>query len=370
MNLFVYTLNILIICCYLLSGIFILLLRGARPPVLYMLLNRFLGALFGLGILLQVSQTPIYGRVLWNPSHVLMSLTLYPLLFTYVFSLLRPDSVKGCFLLLTFLPATALTALYFVFEAHYGRLPLFEVYDDLRNHLDMPQLWVKFAATGLSGAMMVFFTVRAIGMLRRHKHYLESDFSYTEGSTLEWMWGAIGITFFQWSVVLACITVEGGIAQMIALFLFIAEPVFVTALILRQKDLQSKSDTDVELGVDATGLSSEKRKKLQSDLLVLLEKEEIFKDAELNTDKICKMLNTNRTYLWQVINQDMKITFYELINNRRLEKSTKIMSNPQYRDLPLYNVSEICGFKTVNAFSTLFKRKYGKTPSEWRKDYF
>jgi AraC-like DNA-binding protein len=209
-------------------------------------------------------------------------------------------------------------------------------------------------------------------MLCLHKRNLESNFSYKEGSTLGWMWFAIGITFFQWCVVMTCIMVEGGVGQIIGLFLFTIEPIVLTALILRQKDLYSPrvagGESLLKPKDNASELSPEKRNKLKHDLLTLLEKEEIFKDAELTIEKLCIILNTNRTYLWQVINQDMKTSFYRLINAMRLEKSVKMLSDQQHQNLPLNNLAEICGFKTINAFSAQFKREYGKTPSEWRKE--
>ena len=119
---------------------------------------------------------------------------------------------------------------------------------------------------------------------------------------------------------------------------------------------------------DPSEWPSEKRKQLQHDLLLLLRKDEIFKDPELNIEKVCEMLGTNRTYLWQVINGDMNTTFYKLINAKRLNKATTMMKDPQNRKMPLKNIAEICGFKSQNALSILFKQTYSKTPTEWREE--
>jgi len=105
---------------------------------------------------------------------------------------------------------------------------------------------------------------------------------------------------------------------------------------------------------------------LQRDLLLLLRKNEIFKDPELNIEKVCEMLGTNRTYLWQVINHDMNTTFYKLVNTCRLDKATTMMKDPQHQKMPLKNIAEICGFKSLRALSVLFKQTYDKTPTEWR----
>ena len=372
MNIFVYTFSIIIIASYLMSGIFILLLRGFKPPMTYMLLNRFLGVLFGIFIMLQVSHTPLYGKVLWNPSHVLMSLTLYPLLFLYVFDMLRPGSVGRRLLLTVFLPSATLTALYFIFEACYGRLPLFADYAELGNFLRMPQLWVTFAGASLSFALTGFLSVRAFRMLRLHKRNLESNFSYTEGCTLGWMSWAIGITLLQWCVVMTGIMVEGGIGQKIGLILFTVEPTIVTALILRQKDLYSKNNSDKKAGIEPDGhvveLSSEKRKILKDKLLTMLDKDRIYQNPNLTIETLCAILNTNHTYLWQVINKDMNTTFYRLINDRRIDFSVEMMRDPRSQSMPLKSIADICGFKSVNAFIVQFKRKFDKTPNEWRKE--
>jgi len=374
-NPFVYTFSIVIVCSYVLSGIYIAAVRGFKPPITYMLLYRFAGALLATLNIVQTSHSALSGQILWNPIHVLMLLTLYPLLFIYVFGMLRPGSAGGRLLLLTFLPAAVLTALYFAFDSLYGTLPLFATYADLRNFLDRPQLWVLFAAVGISIAMMSFMTIRATGMLRQHKRDLKQNFSYTEGSTLGWMWWAIGLTLFKWSVMMIVTMVEGGFGQLLALFFFPLEPTITTVLAVRQKDLYSVQPSlgaAVALENNTSDKTSEqpskKREALKNLLLSLLEKDEIFLNPELNSDKICAMLTTNRTYLSQMINQDMDTTFYQLINTFRLNKAVGMMRNPLNHNMALRSISEICGFKSLSAFCIFFKQVHGKTPTEWMKE--
>jgi AraC-like DNA-binding protein len=115
-------------------------------------------------------------------------------------------------------------------------------------------------------------------------------------------------------------------------------------------------------------LPLEKRRRLQRDLLALLENDEIFKDPELSLDKIRVMLGTNRTYISQIINRELHTTFYQLVNTCRLNKAVAMMQNPSHKHTPIRNIAEICGFKSMSAFSSLFKQTYGQTPTEWRGD--
>jgi len=124
---------------------------------------------------------------------------------------------------------------------------------------------------------------------------------------------------------LAHLMIEGSI-KYIGVPFYNLEPVIITILVLRQKDLYRIPERGKKVisaqKDDPSEWSSKKRKKLKHDLLVMLRKDEIFKDSELNNEKVCEMLGTNRTYLWQVINQDMNTTFYKLVNTCRLDKAT------------------------------------------------
>ena len=73
---------------------------------------------------------------------------------------------------------------------------------------------------------------------------------------------------------------EGSAATFIAATFYNLEPVIITILVLRQKDLYrapaSDSDDNSAQKDDPSELSSKKRKQLQHDLLLLLRKNEIF----------------------------------------------------------------------------------------------
>jgi len=367
----IFTLHLASILSMFLSGVYILVIRGTRPPLVYLSLERFLFTFLVALNLFQTSPTPIYGQVLWNPLHVLMLLTFPSLLFAYIFGMSHPGSTGVRFWLLAYLPVTALVILYLIFEMLFGHLPLCSTYADVRRCLHLPQMWVVFAGAGFAIAMISIYTARAIRLLRQHRRNLESNFSYTEGSTLNWMWWIIALTLTKCLIHLTKIMLE-GIISTIGLTFYSLEPVIITILVLRQNDLYrapaSGSEVISAQKNDPSEWSLKKRKKLQRDLLVLLRKDEIFKDPELGNEKVCEMLGTNRTYLWQVITHDMNTSFYKLINTWRLNKATTMMKDPQHQNMPLKNIAEICGFKSLCALSVLFKQTHGKTPTEWREE--
>ena len=375
-NNIIYSFHVATVLSLLLSGIFIMSVRGTKPPILYMLHDRFVLCFLAVVNLFQASHTPMYGQALWNPIHLLMILSVYPFLFAYIFGMARPGSMGFRYWLTAFVPVIVLATLYFGSEVHFGRLHLFSRYADLRNYLHLPQLWILFAAAGFSIAMISLYTVRAIGMLRNHKRNLEFDFSCKEGNTLGWMWWAIGLTLAKWLILLLRIMVEGQIHTFIGLFIIITEPIIIAVLVVRQKDLYSqpvpkdKDCTDLDFIADdiTGGLSPGKRQNLKQAFLHLLENDEIYKNPDLTCEKVCAMMSTNRTYLSLIINQDMNTTFYRLINDYRLRKADAMIRDPQHRNMSLTSISEISGFKNLSTFSRLFKQAYGTMPKDRRKE--
>jgi len=325
LNISFFPLHIAAIFILLLCGIYIVSVRGFRPPIIYLSIERFLLSILFLVNLFQTSHTPAYGLVLWNPLLVLMILTYYPFLFAYIFSMLRPGSLGVRYWLLAYVPVAVFAILYFILEALFGKMPFCSTYAEVRHHLHLPQLWVLFAAAGFSVAMMSVYTVRAIRMLQQHKRNLESNFSFTEGSTLGWMWWAIAITLIKWLFFLVKLMIEGNF-WLYGVAIFDLEPIIITILVLRQKDLYSMPEGGKDVIPERTGedseLSQKKRKILECELLALLNRDEVFRDPELSNEKVRDMLGTNRTYLWLVITRDMNTTFYKLINARRLDMAT------------------------------------------------
>jgi AraC-like DNA-binding protein len=392
---FIYLFHAFVISAFLLSGILIVSARGFKRPLLYFSLYCLIGGLLSIAILVQTSQTPIYGRLLWNPLHLLSLLTAWPLLYAYIYSLLHPCAPRRGFWLTAYIPPAALAMLYFACDAFYGTMPLLDGYADLRNFLRMPQLWIKFVAAAFSLYMICVYNFKAITLLIRHRRDHHLIFSYNEGSRLGWVWWVIGLAILKWLVVMTIIAVEGHAGQLIGLFVFIVEPVAMAALVVRQKDLYlpaGRRESPVEPvspavapgitpGIAETeeaaggasngrnGLSPEKQA-LKQNLLSLLENNLIYTNPELNIETVCEMLHTNRTYLWQIINRDMNTTFYQLVNTYRVEKAAAMLQNPQHRNISVNSISDICGFKSLSAFSTFFKQTYGTTPTEWRKDFF
>lgn len=73
----------------------------------------------------------------------------------------------------------------------------------------------------------------------------------------------------------------------------------------------------------------------------------------------------NRTYLSQFIHAEYGCSFYQFVNNYRIEEAKKLKKeNPR---LKAQDLSAMCGFSSPSVFTRTFTSITGMTPSEWSK---
>ncbi len=361
-------LSTVMVTVMLLSSIFILALRGTKRPTIFMSACRLLSAVLVLVNTFQTIGTPAYGHVLWNPMHILTMLLCYPLLFAYMFSLMRPQSIGRSYWIICYAPVILLAAIHGAICLMRGPLPLMTDYGQIGFYLDDPRMRLRFIGMLLFLTEMTLFAVLSWRMQREHMRNLKSEFSFTEGGTLVWVRWNIVLNLMKGILAVMLIAMEGRWGKGVNGMFYIIESILTTIWVLRQEDLYRQPEKGVRSVAEAQGECPHKERRLREQLLTLLEHEEIFTDPELSSEKVRALLHTNRTYLSRVINQELGTNFYNLINDYRLKKAAVMMKAPMHRSTPLKDIAGICGFKSLAAFSTFFRNTYGKTPTEWRDE--
>ena len=86
-------------------------------------------------------------------------------------------------------------------------------------------------------------------------------------------------------------------------------------------------------------------------------------DKELNLDFLSHIRFTSKFHLLRLFKRYYGLTPKQYLIDKRLEKSKELLASGQ-------SISETCfdiGFESPSSFSTLFKSKFGLTPSEFQK---
>lgn len=72
----------------------------------------------------------------------------------------------------------------------------------------------------------------------------------------------------------------------------------------------------------------------------------------------------DRAYMCRCFKQHLGCTMTEYVNDRRLEQAALLL---QYADGSILSVSGEVGFSSVSYFNTIFKKKYGVSPKQFRR---
>jgi len=104
-------------------------------------------------------------------------------------------------------------------------------------------------------------------------------------------------------------------------------------------------------------------KKFLSDFSGIVEQN--LGNENFNVDDICKAIGISRVQLYRKVKALLGCSISDYILNRRLKKAKYLLNNENYS---IAEVTYMVGFSTPNYFSTVFKNKYGCTPSEFKKN--
>jgi two-component system response regulator YesN len=113
--------------------------------------------------------------------------------------------------------------------------------------------------------------------------------------------------------------------------------------------------------MDSTRIGTNKEFVIKAEQYV----QENYSEVELSVDKICKTLAVSSAYFSTVFKRDTGKTFIEYLTDYRMEEASKLLLND---NLKTYVIAERVGYSDPNYFTYVFKRKYGLTPSKYRKE--
>ncbi len=112
------------------------------------------------------------------------------------------------------------------------------------------------------------------------------------------------------------------------------------------------------------------RRKRTDSTKLLIEKAlayigEHYCNSELSVDTLCSYLNVSATYFSTLFKRETSMNFVNYLTKVRMEKALQLLNTT---DEKTYNVSTIVGYTEPNYFSYVFKKHYGVSPSNYRKN--
>ena len=86
--------------------------------------------------------------------------------------------------------------------------------------------------------------------------------------------------------------------------------------------------------------------------------------GRITLDDVAEYVGMNRTYFCLFFKKHMGMPLMDYINGIKIQTACRLLKT---ESLPISDISDRCGFKTVTYFNRVFKNAVGVSPSEYRK---
>lgn len=113
--------------------------------------------------------------------------------------------------------------------------------------------------------------------------------------------------------------------------------------------------------------SQEDIEQLSKRLTEVLEQERPFLEEDLTLNALAQRIPTTDKKLSALLNQVLNISFYDLINDYRVQAVKAKLADPDFAHFTLLAIAFECGFNSKTSFNRVFKKATGLSPSAYRK---
>lgn len=177
------------------------------------------------------------------------------------------------------------------------------------------------------------------------------------------IFNSIGREFFTQNSIWLLITASVGFVTMLFSVGFVGFRQYFTIDDLVKDTITSDLITkEVE---DLPSMNESRLRELTERIENVMIQEKLYLNPKLQIADLISKLNSNRAYISKAINQNMGISFSEMVNRYRVEYAKQLLANNKDSKLSLWEVIEGSGFSNESSFFRAFKSFTGTTPNKW-----
>ncbi len=111
------------------------------------------------------------------------------------------------------------------------------------------------------------------------------------------------------------------------------------------------------------------RLKYAKKILLYLNENKPFFDNEFNLSNFSNEIGISSNKVSQILNEELGVSFHDLINKMRIEEMKKRLLDPQYLNLTIQGIAFDVGFNSKTSMFRNFKKFTNMTPSEFKKKF-
>jgi AraC-like DNA-binding protein len=115
-------------------------------------------------------------------------------------------------------------------------------------------------------------------------------------------------------------------------------------------------------------LSEEAKDHLLKKIKTEMSENKYFLNNMASLSELSKIVKESTHHVSQVINEKLRMNFFELLAEYRVEEATKILRADPEKKITIEDLTDQVGYNSKSAFNNAFKKLTGKTPTEFREN--
>jgi AraC-like DNA-binding protein len=116
-----------------------------------------------------------------------------------------------------------------------------------------------------------------------------------------------------------------------------------------------------------SSLSEEEIIAIKEALQKMMTEQKNYLDPELTINDLAEMIKCTRHNLSRVLNEALKQSFYDYVNQYRVEEAKQLLLDPAKQGYKIAGIAFDAGFNSISTFNDVFRKIAGDTPSQYRK---
>lgn len=231
--------------------------------------------------------------------------------------------------------------------------------------------------TALSGPVYFLLSIR---LFRKLDEKIRNNYSFSKDIDLGWLRKVILVFGIVWSLFI----IAASLYHVLHLFsmnfctdgLFFSMTVFIILtgyFGLKQKGIfihhfipEQDFISDPPKKYSGSYLKENDAKEYSDKLLQYMVNTRPYLNADLTLPQLSHELHIPSHLLSQVINDNLKLNFFDFVNSYRIEEVKKKIIDPAYKNYSLLGIAFESGFNSKSAFNRIFKKLSGLTPTQFK----
>ncbi len=309
----------------------------------------------------------------FHPDVLIASCFVIACLACYVIEKLRP-----CFLTLrrfvVFLSPVVIGGLsYLIYRLSGGEIHIFYSIKDVFTHFNL-DVFLRLLVLALTLFYMILPIYLVIKYADEYTAYLSENVSDPENYDLEWLRRTmivLSILYFLYAILLltdrTIFYVVIKSVMLVVWFYFFYKALFLKDIRIEYSfkngwDLPSNEDEEDDDDEEQRGALF---KRYAEEVNTWFEREKPYLNDDLRLTDLQRVFPISRSYLSQLFNKELGMSFSDYVNQFRVEESKRLMDAE-----PLASIQEIAersGFHSMSTFRRAFIKQTGIVPSEYKR---